>query len=293
MTIHTKKARITDNATAAPSVTGPLASLVEALKFCRPAISTEETRYYLNTVCIYWNPAGLVAVSTDGHRLHNYPLSPKGTPDGLTYQFLLKRDDVAKILKTYNTKGKQRDKTYAVHFAHPQSNAGPSTLLFAGHESFKPLDATFPDWQRVVPRDVLPSLHWHAEDAREVFNVLAAYDRGYAVRIAGNTEGGTGGTLKLERKHFATLRAGHVDITHSTTIDTGVAVARNFEVGYQAGYAADIVKAFAELHRDKWREERYGGTLVTLSLPEDDSFGPGMWRVGDAGAYVVLMPMRI
>ena len=267
---------------AAPAVTGPLSDLIAALKFVRAGMSNEETRYYLKSVCFHFNAAGLHVVSTDGHRMHHFMLGNAKT-EGADYQFVLNRDDVLAILKAYNAKGKQRDKTYSLDFGGQ---------LFAGHLSFKPLDAKYPDWQRVMPRDATPALHWYAEDGRAVLAQLAAYDRGYAVRMTGTAEGASG-TLKLERRHHVSLRAGSVPVTHSTTVETGVAVARNCEVGYQAGYVEDIMCTFAEHGRAGWKNTRYPGTLVTLSLPEDDSYGPGMWRSTADGPFIVIMPMRI
>lgn len=44
-------------------------TLTAMMKYCKPAISTEETRYYLNGVYWYITDGHLRAVATDGHRL--------------------------------------------------------------------------------------------------------------------------------------------------------------------------------------------------------------------------------
>ena len=42
---------------------------IRALKAAAIAAGTEQTRYYLNGVCIQHTPTGPVFVATDGHRL--------------------------------------------------------------------------------------------------------------------------------------------------------------------------------------------------------------------------------
>ncbi|MFA5948041.1 MAG: hypothetical protein WC806_03645 [Candidatus Gracilibacteria bacterium] len=276
---------------AAPqTVTGPLSELVTALKFCRSAMSNEETRYYLKSVCLQMSDSGLRAVSTDGHRLHHImvgkPTAKAPLPRGT---FLLKRADVLAILKTYSAKGKQKDKTFSLTF-------GANSALFAGANRYTELEGTFPDWQRVVPRATLPALHWLAEDGHAVASVFAASERGTALKLAGDVAQTS--QLKLTRSQLVSLKGSYAHVEQSSTIETGVAVSRSFCVGYQAGYIADICETFATFGRAHVaRGNKHLGSMLTLSLPDGDSYGPGVWRMfgeaGEDGPFIVIMPMRI
>ncbi len=112
----------------------------EALAFVLPAMSDEETRYYLNGFCISRDVDGdPVLVTTDGHRMAVHPF---GATDGWL-QGKIVPAQVARIIRhmpgatavvKYATKE-------AVRFEWPGA-----TLVT------KLIEGTFPDWRRVLPK---------------------------------------------------------------------------------------------------------------------------------------------
>lgn len=109
----------------------------KVLRFLSPFISSEETRYYLNGVHFSRDrDERKTVVATDGHRLGVYPFE---YPDALFGQ-ILPRQTVSDLVKMPPVR---------------KLRAGNMRLSFlmdglALHT--KLLDATYPDWRRVVPK---------------------------------------------------------------------------------------------------------------------------------------------
>jgi DNA polymerase-3 subunit beta len=120
---------------------------IRALKAAAIAASTEQTRYYLNGVCIQHTPTGPVFVATDGHRLiaarHDWQgdapalFAPVIVPLELLKRIKIvrKASDVATITLT----GEGGDRKVAIDYA------GATVAANA-------IDGTFPDWRRVTPQ---------------------------------------------------------------------------------------------------------------------------------------------
>lgn len=106
---------------------------VDILKAALVCCSVEETRYYLNGVCI--TPSGHI-VSTDGHRLFAGRYSD--TP--VEGELIIPLAAVKKALTGY----KGNDITLT-----DSRKAGGSCTL--GDITFTPVDGTFPDWKRILP----------------------------------------------------------------------------------------------------------------------------------------------
>jgi DNA polymerase-3 subunit beta len=121
---------------------------IRALKAAAIAAGTEQTRYYLNGVCVQHTPTGPVFVATDGHRLiaarhdwlHNAPeaFEPVIVPLDLIKRIKLSRksSDVATVTLSVGDDGARK---VAVDYA------GGSVAAAA-------VDGTFPDWRRVIPQ---------------------------------------------------------------------------------------------------------------------------------------------
>lgn len=107
--------------------------LKRAVAFVAPVISSEETRYYLNGVCIDAEDA----VATDGHRMATYPLGFDGQPFGRR----ILPSGLAKLIGRLPAPNAIRlggSLRIALDF--------PGMAIRA-----KTIDGTFPDWKRVVP----------------------------------------------------------------------------------------------------------------------------------------------
>lgn len=107
-----------------------LAALVAPVQF---AISTEETRYYLNGVYFHTAEGRLAAVATDGHRLSRHYGEPRDHFDGV----ILPRKLVS-ILPKGNVR-------VSLSARKVRIRADETTITSCV------IDGTFPDYQRVIP----------------------------------------------------------------------------------------------------------------------------------------------
>lgn len=146
------------------------------------AASTEQTRYYLNGVCVETyadNSCGLVA--TDGHRLHAI-----NTQDAPTGSFILGNDDIKKILSMYRAELKTTAKTIREHLVivitHENGALTLSVMLgdkACGSFVSAPVDGQFPDWRRTVPSG-------DCESGPVGFNAMYLADFGKASKLLGH-----------------------------------------------------------------------------------------------------------
>lgn len=75
------------------------AQLIKALTACKVAISSQETRYYLNGICLESDDDGLHVVATDGHRLVAAKLKKWTRSEGSFRSAIVPRLDVPKLIK--------------------------------------------------------------------------------------------------------------------------------------------------------------------------------------------------
>lgn len=108
------------------------ADILRAALICT---STEETRYYLKGVSIEPGAHDLRVVSTDGHRLFCARIDVVTDVE----RFLIPADALGRALKGYKPK---------VLIVSRDGN-----LWRAGDVVFTPIDGTFPEWRRVLPKD--------------------------------------------------------------------------------------------------------------------------------------------
>ena len=112
------------------------------LAFAAPAVSTEETRYYLNGAFMHVNGAGqLAAVATDGHRLHRAQMDGW---KGLEFPaVIIPRATVADMLALLATPGEA--------FAFNVGGHGVTMTMGPVSLASKVIDGSFPDYVRVIP----------------------------------------------------------------------------------------------------------------------------------------------
>lgn len=119
-----------------------LRGLIEKTRF---AISTEETRYYLNGIYFHEVAAGnlLRAVATDGHRLAQAQIA---RPDGAKGMpgVIVPRKTVLEVVKLLE--GADGDVEVSLSASKIRFAAGDLVL------TSKLIDGTFPDYERVIPR---------------------------------------------------------------------------------------------------------------------------------------------
>lgn len=120
---------------------------IRALRATLVAVSTEETRYYLNGINLEFTPDGVVMAATDGHRMIVLR-QPYGehAATGAHASVIVPRDLVAKLkikLKTLDTTDLTIGDDGRLTFEHAGESFGGARI-----------DGTFPDYRRVVPQDL-------------------------------------------------------------------------------------------------------------------------------------------
>ncbi len=239
-----------------------LKRLIEKTRF---AISTEETRYYLNGIYLHaaageeGQPPRLRAVATDGHRLAHVELDcPEGAA-GMPGVIVPRKTvhELHRLLEDGASEVRVGISDTKVRF-----EIGAITL------TSKLIDGTFPDYGRVIPKNNDKELRVsNAEFISAVDRVSTiASERGRAVKLAIE---GEKLTLSVNNPEGGSATE-EVDVAYS---------AEPLEIGFNARYLLDIAN---QLESDQaiFRLADPGSpTMVQDS--EDDS------------ALYVLMPMRV
>ncbi len=249
-----------------------LRQMIERTRF---AISTEETRYYLNGIYLHTLSADdsqrLAAVATDGHRLAKMelpmPAGAKGMPG-----IIVPRKTVSEIFKLLG----ERDAPVRIELSGAKirfiisgaqsendSEAAGSVVLTS-----KLIDGTFPDYGRVIPaqNDKIMTVDCGAfASATDRVSTLSS-EKGRAVK------------LNLSAKNLV-LSVNNPD-AGSATEELHVEYAGEpLEIGFNARYLLDICQ---QIESD--------AAVFMLSDPSS----PTLVRdAADQAALYVLMPMRV
>lgn len=235
-----------------------LRNLIDKTRF---AISTEETRYYLNGIFLH-APAGantLRAVATDGHRLARIemplPAGAEGMPD-----IIVPRKAIAEVRKLLDEREDQVD--VALSASKIRLRVGGAVL------TSKLIDGTFPDYSRVIPtaNDRLLRID-PATLAEGVDRVTAiASEKTRAVKLS----------MDRDRVTLSVTSPENGTASEDVPADYG---AETFDVGFNSRYLLDIL---AQVEGD------------TIEVHMADAAAPTLIRENDQSqALYVLMPMRV
>ncbi len=236
-----------------------LRALIDRTKF---AMSTEETRYYLNGIYVHAadndGVSVLRAVSTDGHRLARFEMPlPEGAsempsvivPRKAVLEIRKLIEDAADLIQITLSENKIR-----VAFDHIVVTS-------------KLIDGTFPDYQRVIPQgndkivEVDPSVFTRAID--RVSTISDGKSRALKITLDGKQ---------------MTLSASSPE-AGSATEEMEVNGDSNMEIGFNAKYLLDIT---SQIEGE--------GCRLTLA----DSASPTIIQDNsDPSALYVLMPLRV
>ncbi len=237
-----------------------LRALIERTRF---AISTEETRYYLNGIYLHavrQNGVDVLrAVATDGHRLASVQVPLPPGADGMAGVIVPRKcvGEVHKLLDDVT-----EEVTIALSETKIRFAIGTAVL------TSKLIDGTFPDYERVIPagNDRILDVDRRAF-AEAVDRVSAiASDRSRAVKLAISN-----GTLMLTATSPEQGSASEELEVHYA--------GEGIEIGFNSRYLLDIA-------------QQIDGDSARLLLA--DAASPTMISaVGDANALYVLMPMRV
>ena len=236
-----------------------LLRLIQKAEF---AISTEETRYYLNGIFFHQstmtgkNEKALRCVATDGHRLAQVEmLLPEGA-DGIP-GVIVPRKTVGEIARLF---GPDSEIQIEMSQGKIRFSAGDITL------TSKLIDGTFPDYGRVIPQNNEKILKIGCKD------LLAAADRV--------------STMSSERGRAVKVSMSNGKMVLSVTNpDSGSATEEleaeydsvELDIGFNSRYLTEILG-------------QLDGDTAEIKLADPGS--PTIFTGSDEGSLYVLMPMR-
>ena len=227
------------------------------------AISTEETRYYLNGVYLHTSEVDgtdmLRAVATDGHRLAridaDLPVDAKGMPG-----VIVPRKTVGELRKLLD----DDDAQIAVSVSETKIRFAIKNIMLTS----KVIDGSFPDYTRVIPAGNTRKLEVDAADFAKAVDRVATVssERSRAVKLA----------LDEDRLVLS------VNAPDSGAAEEELAVAygdERLEIGFNAKYLLEIAN----------QVDRENAVFLFNS-----SGDPTLMREGnDTSAVYVVMPMRV
>lgn len=241
---------------------GDLIKLIDRTRF---AISTEETRYYLNGIFLHPIEEGaascLRSVATDGHRLARVEIAMPESAAGMP-GVIVPRKTVGELRKLIDELDPETTVDVALSHARIRFKVGSAVLRS------RLIDGTFPDYEKVIPSDndklmVMPT----AELAETVDRIATiSTDKSRAIKLALAT-----GKLTLTAiSPDAGRGVEEVDVDYQSD---------PMEIGFNARYILDITGQIE-------------GKDIELALA--DAGAPTLVRdPKDSSTLYVLMPMRV
>jgi len=239
---------------------GDLRTLIDRTRF---AISTEETRYYLNGIYVHATKVGNVdvlrGVATDGHRLARVELPlPAGASD--MPGVIVPRKAVGELRKLLD----EADGNVEVELSDTRIRMSIGNVTLTS----KLIDGTFPDYERVIPTANDKTLDV------PIKAFAAAVDRVSTI----STEKSRAIKLALD-KNILTLSATSPDASSAVEEIEVSYASPSIEIGFNSRYLLDIA-------------EQISGSDARLLMA--DSGSPTIVRdAADESALYVLMPMRV
>ena len=240
----------------------PAATLRQVIDKTKFAISTEETRYYLNGIYLHVSDEAqpvLKAAATDGHRLARVTVARPEGAQGMP-GVIIPRKCVTELRKLLD----EVDGTVEVSLSESKIRFGLGAAVLTS----KLIDGTFPDYTRVIPtgNDKLLKIDPRSfEEGVDRVSTIAS-ERTRAVKMA----------LERDRVTLSVTSPESGTASEEVPADYG---AEGIEIGFNARYLLDILGQIE-------------GDTVEVHLA--DAAAPTLLRENDkAAALYVLMPMRV
>lgn len=241
----------------------PAETLKQLIDKTRFAISTEETRYYLNGIFFHVQDDGvapvLKAAATDGHRLARVTIARPDGAEGMP-DIIIPRKCVGELRKLLD----EVDGSVDISLSSTKIRFGLGTAILTS----KLIDGTFPDYNRVIPTANDKLLKLDPKSFMEGVDRVAtiASEKTRAVKMA------------LDRDKITLSVTSPENGTAAEEV-SGDYSATGFEIGFNARYLLDILGQIE-------------GDTVEVHLA--DAAAPTLIRENDkASALYVLMPMRV
>ena len=244
----------------------PAKTLAELIDRTRFAISTEETRYYLNGIFFHVSDDSepvLKAAATDGHRLARFTLPRPDGAEGMP-DVIVPRKAVAELRKLLEESldGNVQIDLSASKVRFTLGGEGGVVL------TSKLIDGTFPDYSRVIPTGNDKLLKLEPKSFHEGVDRVAtiATEKTRAVKMG----------LDKDKVTLTVTSPDNGSATEELPAEYG---ADGFEIGFNAGYLKDILN---QIDAD------------TVEIHLADAGAPTLIRKDEnSPALYVLMPMRV
>ena len=237
-----------------------LRGLIDRTRF---AISTEETRYYLNGIYLHQADRDgatlLRAVATDGHRLASVEIPLPSGADGMP-GVIVPRKAVAELRKLIDESGDE----VAVSLSESKIRfAFDNAVLIS-----KLIDGSFPDYQRVIPEGNDKVMEVNCGGFAEAVDRVSAISSEKSRAIKLSLDGGTLVLSASSPEHGSAIE--ELEVVYDGDL---------LEIGFNSGYLLDVTR-------------RIEGETARFTMA--DSASPTvMQETDDASALYVLMPMRV
>ena len=233
-----------------------LSSLIEHTRF---AISTEETRYYLNGIFFHAKDGVFLAVATDGHRLAKAEMpAPAGTTD--MTGVIVPRKTVTELYKLLETTDNECEVSLSDSKIEFSINGATLTS--------KLVDGTFPDYERVIPQGNPETFSLNCNSFAASVDRVATIADGKMRAIKMNVE-----------NNLITLKATHADMGEATEEMEVDYNSTPLEIGFNARYLLDITSQIKS--GEAVFEVKDGASPSIIKNSDDDS------------VLYVIMPMRV
>ena len=255
-----------DNAELPHKFSLPAAEMKSLIDRTRFAISTEETRYYLNGIYLHapkGKDAALRAVATDGHRLARsetaMPTGAAGMPG-----VIVPRKAVNELYKLVQ----ESTESVAVALSDTKIRFALDSVVLTS----KLIDGTFPDYDRVIPVGNDKLLDVPCKEFAEAVDRVS--------------------TISTERSRAVKLAIEHGSLVVSATSpENGTAVEElevryqntPIEIGFNSRYLLDITDQIVGEYVQFQMADAGSPTIVRDTAPEANG----------VSALYVLMPMRV
>ena len=237
-----------------------LKGLIDKTQF---AISTEETRYYLNGIYFHAIEAGgqlkLRAVATDGHRLARAEMEAPAGSEGMP-GIIIPRKTVAELQKLVDNP----DIKVTTELSDTKIRFTIGSVVLTS----KLIDGTFPDYQRVIPtgndKEMLIDRTSFGQAVDRVSTISS--ERGRAVKLAiGDGQ--------------VTLTVNNPDSGSATEEIPAGYESDPIEIGFNAKYLMDVTAQLSGVQARFMLADAGSPTLIS--------------DPADPDALYVLMPMRV
>lgn len=237
-----------------------LRGLIEKTQF---AISTEETRYYLNGIFFHTHEVGgklkLRSVATDGHRLARAEIDAPAGSEGMP-GIIIPRKTVSELQKLVD----DPDVAVTVELSETKIRFTIGSIILTS----KLIDGTFPDYQRVIPTGNDKTLIIDRQ------SFAAAVDRVSTI----SSERGRAVKLSIADGQV-TLTVNNPDSGSATEELAADYTSEAIEIGFNAKYLLDVAAQLSG-GEAKFMLADAGSPTLIHDMTDDD-------------ALYVLMPMRV